>query len=800
MIQLIKMIKKYRFTIIIQVIMILPLISFGQSKSTADYVDPMIGTTDTRWMMYPGPCMPFGMVKLSPDNKEEGHHAGYDHSINNIAGFSHIHSWAMGGLLTMPTVGKLQTQPGKISDPDGGYRSRIDHKSEIASLGYYSVFLKDYGIKAELTSTTRTGFQRYTFPQSDSSHILFDLQIPAESPYKVEWASITKVNDYEIEGFSKQSMYMGFANLLEDYTIYFVAQVDKPISSFGTWANGSIDSISTSGYGHGDVGAFLNFKTKAGEVIRLKTAISFVSLDEARKNLETESKPFGWNFNEMRLNAVKTWSKILDRVQVAEGTEENKVKFYTNLYRAYCSRTIFSDADGKYTDMCEQIQQLKDPKSPVMGSDAFWGTFWNLNQLWELVTPDVANKWVKSFLEIYRKGGWLANGPAGIEYCNIMVANHEIDLMNSAFQKGIRNYDTELAYKAMRKVQEEQGRAYPCGGFVGDRQLDIYKKIGYVPGGPDEKTKRYYFGPSYEGPVSNTIAYAFDDWNVSQMAKALGKDKDYNYFLKRAHNYKNIFDSSIRYFRRRDAQGKWLTFHLSTRDAPEIKPYTWMGFVEGNAWQYTFFLPHDVNALVRMVGKNEFNERLIKGFELTAPNNFYQYGSPLPGVSMGNQPNMQAPYLFNYSGMPWLTQYWVREVMNKYYGSTPDHGWPGDEDQGQGGAWFAMSAMGLFEMDGGGSVNPIYEIGSPLFKKIVIHLDQNYYKGKTFTIEALNNSDTNRYIQSALLNGKPLDHPWFYHKYVAAGGSLVLTMGPLPNKKWGILTGDAPPSMSTQIK
>jgi len=281
------------------------------------------------------------------------------------------------------------------------------------------------------------------------------------------------------------------------------------------------------------------------------------------------------------------------------------------------------------------------------------------------------------------------------------------------------------------------------------------------------------------------------------MAKALGKDEDYNYFIKRAYNYKNVFDSTIRYFRRKDINGKWLDFHLAMRDVEKPR-YSWMGFVEGNAFQYSFFLPHDVNGLIAMVGRDSFNARLARGFEYGATMNFRQHGSPMPAVNHGNQPGMQSAYLYNYSGKPWLTQYWVREIINKYYGLTSQHGWPGDEDEGQGGAWLVMSAIGLFQMDGGGSTKPIYEIGSPIFRKITIHLDEKYYPGKTFVIEAKNVSDKNRYIRSARLNGRKLSAPWFYHEELIKGGKLELEMSATPDKKWGTRPQDAPPSMSTE--
>lgn len=775
---------------------------WGQSRDVTEYVDSMIGNSDSRWMQFPGPAMPFGMVKLSPDNQGNVWRGGYEYKINQIIGFSHIHSWTMGGLLTMPVTGPLKIKPGEENEPDSGYRSRINHKNEKASLSYYSVLLDDYNIKAELTSTTRTGFQRYTFPKSDSSRILFDLENGSEYPYEVRWASISKVSDYEIEGFSTQSSYDEPTNLLNDYTVYFVARVDKPMKSFGTWVNGYVDTTSSICWGRHDIGAFMNFDTEEGEIIQLKTAISYVSIEQARKNLEVESGGFGWNFDAVRKYAVNEWRKILSTIEIEGGTEKDKRKFYTNLYRSYCSRTIFSDVDGQYVDMYERTQQLKDPASPIYGCDAFWNTFWNLNQLWALATPDIMNKWVESLLEYYRVGGWLPNGPPGVEYCDIMGAQHEIPLMVSAYQKGIRNYDVDKAYEAVKKTLTTQGTALSSGGIVGNRHLDVYLKYGFVPYG--EKSHHNVFGTTYEGPTSNTLEYAFDDWNAAQFAKALGYEEDYDYFTRRAYNYKNVFDSETKYVRPKYSDGTWMPDFEPINKDEHSTSWSWLGsgFVEGNSWQYTWMVPHDMNELVKMIGREEFNRRLNEGFEISSEYSFSPPGDRFSAayVNHGNQPCMQAAFLFNYSGKPWLTQYWAREMMNKYYGSTPIHGWPGDEDQGQGGAWFVMAAMGLFEVNGGGCVEPFYEISSPLFEKVTIHLDEKYYKGGKFVIEAKNVSNANRYIQSAKLNGKKLSKPWFYHSELVNGGELELIMGKKPNYKWGSRPQDAPPSMSSNTQ
>ncbi|MFZ5938993.1 MAG: GH92 family glycosyl hydrolase [Bacteroidota bacterium] len=760
-------------------------------KRCIDYVDPLIGSHDSRWILFPGPALPFSMVKLSPDNQELGWKAGYEYDIDNLAGFSHIHSWTMAGLLTMPVNGPLMTEPGTEKHPEKGYRSHFRHETEKASPGYYSVMLDDYGIKAELTSTMRTGFQRYTFPASDSSRILVDLLTPSEYGYEIFYTDIRVVNDHEIEGVSYQQS-LRKANYNE-YVLHFVMRFSKPFDSFNGWVQEdvyrNVQEVS-GGFGHKDVGAFLQFRTTEGEQVMVQTGISLVSTEQARLNLETELNGYNWDFDAVRRSAENTWEGLLSKITVEGGSESNKTKFYTNLYRAYVGRTTWNDVNGRYIDMYEKEQTLPEGTGSIFGSDGFWITIWNINQLWPLITPSVTSDWVKSFLEISDRGGWLPKGPTGIEYSGIMVASHQMAFITGAWMKGIRDFDAGRAYDACRKLQTVRGGPHEAGGYVGNRNLEEYMKYGFVP---DEY-----------GPVSNTLEYAYDDWTVGQFARALGKTNDYLYFTKRAYNYKNVFDPSVGYMRRKHTDGTWV------EGFSPFGQVAWLGagYVEGNAWQYSYFVPHDLSGLISLMGKDEFNERLQKGFETSKP---YRFNSETLGsnslegmgilpVNHGNQPNMEAAWLFNYSGKPWLTQYWAREIMDLYYGDAPHGGWLGDEDQGQMGAWFVMSAMGLFEMDGGTALRPVYEIGSPLFEKITIHLDKNYYPGGEFVIEAKNVSGDNRYIQSAKLNGEALNRPWFYHDELVKGGTLVLKMGPKPNEKWGSRPEDAPPSLSSVLK
>lgn len=749
----------------------------AQEKQPVDYADPLLGTSESRWMLNPGATMPFGMVQLAPDNQGGVWKSGYEYTLNNVGGFSHIHSWTMAGLSVMPTVGALNTRRGPADGPTTGwttgYRSRVYKETEKASPGYYAVTLMNGNIHTELTSTTRSGFFRFTFADEEHAHILLDLDVPFENTAQVLDAKITRVSDTEIEGYSKQKW--GW----QEYIVHFVARFNRSMDAFGGWTEKAQLKDVKEVTGSGRMGAFADFNVKKGEVLLMQTAISLVSIEQARLNLTTEMDPFKWSFDAVRENARNVWNELLSKIKVEGGSEEDKKKFYSNYYRSYVARTIWSDVNGKYVDVNEQVRQV-DPGTPIYGCDALWNTFWNLNQLWALVNPDITSSWVKSFLEIYKTGGWLPKGPAGIEYSGIMEASHEIALIVGAYQKGIRDFDVETAFKAMVHQQTTPGVKTPEGGFAGNKFFESYMKLGYVP--------------HEEGQVSNTLEYAYDDWCVAQFAKSLGKKKEYEQFMKRAANYKNVFDTETLYIRMKHKDGAW----VKEWDPYCCTSFSGTGYLEGNAWQYSFFNPHDVQGILNLMGKDTFNSRLEEGFIKSTKFNFNAEADLYDRVPInhGNQPNMQAAWLFNYSGKPWLTQHYTREIMNRYYGSTPLHGWLGDEDEGQMGAWYVMSAMGLFQTNGGASEKPFYEIGSPIFPKVTIELNSKYYPGKTFTIEARNVSDKNRYIQSATLDGKPLNKPWFYHSELVDGGSLVLEMGPEPNMNWGSKPGDAPPSMS----
>lgn len=736
----------------------------------ADYVNTEIGTAHSRWMIAPGPWMPFSMVKLSPDNQNAGWQAGYDPTFESIGTFSHIHEWTMAGLGTMPTNGPLMIEPGDESEPDKGYRSRIDKASEEAPLGYYKVVLSDSNIKAELTATTRCSFQRYTFPKGRTdSRVMIDLQIPSEYNYNLAQIEIRKVSDRRIEGFSKQHAPNTWSGgVSQDYTVHFVIEFDQPIYKFGTWLDGKVlEKDILYANDAKDAGAYVEFDTRNNQAVQMRSGISLVSIENAGKNLQEEiTAPFGWSFDKVRDNQCQAWNKLLARVKISSNDRREKTRFYSNMYRALCSRNTWSDVDGRWVDATEKVQQLKDPDALALGCDAFWNTFWNLNQFWNLITPEWSSRWAKSQLAMYDANGWLAKGPAGMEYIPVMVAEHEIPLIVGAYQMGIRDFDAEKAFEAAYKMQTTPAQEVG-GGFAGNRDLEAYLQYHYVP---------------YDkGRFSNILEYAYDDWTVAQFAKSLGKKEEYNEFIKRSSWWKNVIDKEIGYARLRKSDGSWF---------PDFDPFQ-SGrneeYVEGNAWQLTYFVPQDVPGLAEAIGTDRFIERLEWGFgesyrlRFNAPNDQY-WDYP---VIQGNQQSMHFSFLFNWVKKPWLTQKWSRAIVDRYYGYGIANAYLGDEDQGQMSAWFVMAALGLFQTDGGARANPIYEIGSPIFPKVTIDLGSQYGRGETFTIEASNVSRENKYVQRATLNGNELQNFWFPASELLKGGKLVLEMGPKPNMDWG---------------
>ncbi|GHV09870.1 hypothetical protein FACS1894162_1540 [Bacteroidia bacterium] len=730
-------------------------------QEAVDYVDCFTGTSNSRWMLGPYAQRPMGMVQLGPDNQGNRWMGGYEYAINSVSGFSHIHAWTMGGLMLMPTTADLALSNPSPDSPykgaNAGYHSRILKETEKASPGYYEVQLYDHNVKAELTTTTRCGFQRYTFPECKESRILIDLLFPTEWDYgfSVKKAVITKVNNSEIEGYAQCQS--GSWSSWNDWTLYFVVRFSKPFETLNGW-NEDIKNDIQSIEGKGDIGVYAVWNTKAGESIMVQSGISLVGIDGARNNLNEELNRFQWDFDACVQDARNEWNTLLSKITVEGGSEKDRRKFYTNLYRSFAGKQTWNDCDGRYRDACENIQQLQAGQA-IYGGDAFWNSYWNLNGLWSIVAPEIMDNWVTTQLEMDKHTGHTSKGPAGIEYSGIMEGSHEIALMVAAYQKGIRK-DGQAIYQAIRKTVTESGQSHPCGGEYGQIHLDDYIRYGYMP--------------METSVVSKTLDYAYDDYCVAQMAKALKNKKEAAFFEKRSKNYQNVIHPEYKFVCRRDKNGEW---------DKDFDVFSNKGFIEGNAWQYTWYVPHDINGLLDIIGRETAEKRLVEGFEKSRPHHFAAHvfdrtmgQSAEFYINQGNEVNMSSAFIFNYLDKPRLCQQYTREILDTFYGDTPYHGWEGDEDEGQMGAWYVMSAIGLFEMDGGVTAHSELEMTSPIFDKITIHLDGRYYPGKEFVIETQNNSTENRYIQSAYLNGKKLTVPRIPFDAITKGGRLVLNM------------------------
>jgi len=738
------------------------------SKLPVDYVDVFTGTSNSRWMLGPYASVPYGMVELGPDNQASGWMGGYEYSIMNVSGFSHIHAWTMSGLRIMPAMQDFTKTDGAPDRPyvgaSAGYHSRIEKSTEKGSPGYYSCFLYDAHCKAEMTATTRCAFHKYTFDKAGEARIILSLLFPAEDQAVIRDARINRISDTLIEGYANTIVP---ATNNQEYILYFSIQFSKPFKSMGGWVNDSIVDNSSQISGKGDVAAFVNYTTKIGEPVMIKVGLSLVDADGASNNLKCELGDYGWDFDKVVLAAKNKWNDILSRIKV-DGREADKKKFYTNLYRSFAKQT-WNDADGRYCDPFENIQQL--PKGQdIYGGDAFWNTYWNFNTILSLITPNIMNNWVTTQLELFKHTGWTNNGPTGLEHTRVMGVTHEIALMVAAYQKGIRNYDVNQLWEAVRHNATEQGKKLDKTGNAGMEFLNLYDKLGYVPYDVSRRSSR-------------TLDYSFTDFCTAQLAKALGKTDDYAFFLKRSNNWKNQFNPDVKWQMPRDSKGNWKT------DNNIFSGELWS---EGNAWQYSFYVPHDIPGVVQLMGKDLFNQRLEEGFQKSEQ---FMFAAPALDrmqskifeyyINHGNEVNMQAAYLFNFSGKPWLTQKYSRAIMNSYYGDTAYHGWEGDEDEGQMGGWFVISSMGLFEMNGGVIDSSKVELTAPLFRKITISLDPKYYKGKEFVITTENNTPENIYIQSATLNGKPLNKSWIYFNEIVNGGTLSYVLGSKPNPRWG---------------
>ncbi|ANH83855.1 alpha-mannosidase [Niabella ginsenosidivorans] len=751
-------------------------------KDFTQFVDPSIGTAHCRWFHYTPGALPFGMAKPAPStngsygNVHGWDATGYDYRHTSIEGFPNFHEFQIGGIVFAPITGKLQTVPGKLESPDSGYRSRFDHTEEVSTAGYYSVWLKDYHIRAELTATKRVAFHRYTFPASKEAYLLFDIGNQQGESGPVKDAKVYLSPDGRVEGWvTTLPVYIQKYQPGASVTMYFSAVVSKKYTACGAFNGADVKAGATRASGKG-AGLYLSFATGNNEQVIIKAGLSYTSIENARRNLSEEAS--GLSFDEARARSKKTWNEYLGRIDVEGGKKTDRIKFYTGLYHAVLGRGLSSDVNGAYPKNDGTIGQIPlgqngKPLHQHYNTDAVWGIYWNLAQLWALAYPEYYSDFIKSQLQVYKDAGWLGDGIANSRYVSGVGTNFMGLVFASAYMAGIRDFDVRLAYEAARK-NELEWKDRPYG--AGKKDVDRFLKYGYV----NHLDKGTGGGELWQFSVSHTLEYAFSGYAVGHWAQLLGKTKDAAQLMRLSKAWEKVYDPALKLVRPRLANGKFIT--------PFDPSQPWRGFQEGNAWQYTYFVPHDIEALVQKMGQQTFNKRLDSIFTI-AQKSLFGGGATIDAFAgiagiynHGNQPNLHVSWLFNFSGKPSLTQKWVRAICNRFYGTEGVHGYGfgQDEDQGQLGAWYVLSSIGLFDVKGLTSLRPEMGVGSPLFDKITIRLNPGYYQGKTFVIEAKANSAVNGYVQSIRFNNHSLHRPFIDWAHIVRGGKLMLQMGPKP--------------------
>ncbi len=729
---------------------------FAGDYPLAEKVDPFIGT-GAHGHTYPGVSLPFGMVQLSPDTKTQGWDwcSGYHYSSKTIMGFSHTHLDGtgcadLGDFLFMPTIGKIQFEPGSENQTSSGYRSSFSHDQEKAMAGYYAVKLLDYDIDVELTATPRVGVHRYIYPKSKEANVIIDLTHHIGGS-NIRESKAEIVGKDEIRGYVRKS---GWS---PDRFMYFVAKFSRPFEESGLFADGkALDSSVTSSDAR-RIQCYARFDTTSNKELIVKVGISAVSWDGAALNLEKECP--GWDFDAVCDKAKSSWQKQLSHISIDGGSIADETVFYTAFYRCNLTPNLFMDVDGKYRGTDKKIHQAD--KYDNYSIFSLWDTFRAEAPLFTIVDPKRHNDFVNSMLGKYQQSGLLPYWElhSGETWC--MIGYHSIPVIADAWMKGIRDFDVNLALKAMENsaMQDHQG-------------LKEYKQLGYCASDKPGAC------------CSRTVEYAYDDWCIGQVAKSIGKMEDYEYYNKRSQFYKNLFDRSIGFNRPKDSNGVW----QSEFDPDQNTFQGAHGYTEGNSWHFTFFAPHDVYGLIELLGGDKkFVNKLDELF--TRPGEEHVDISGLIGqYAHGNEPCHNYAYLFTYAGQGWKTQERVAEICSTLYTNKPD-GLCGNNDCGQMSAWYVFSAMGFYPVC---PAQPMYVFGSPRFPQATINLSN----GKSFNVMAKNVSKKNIYIQSVTLNGKPYAKSYINHSDILDGGELVFKMGSKPNMRWAAAEQDRPLDVS----
>lgn len=741
---------------------LLPLQILAETNFT-QYVDPFIGTGG-HGHTFPGPTVPFGMVQLSPDTRLTGWDgcSGYHYSDNRIYGFSHTHLSGTGcsdygDVMLMPTVGKVELSKKR-------YSSTFKKENEKATAGYYAVFLDKPKVKAELTATTRTGLHKYTFPKTNSANVILDLT----HRDKVTDGEINITGNNEISGYRISSAWAG------KQMLYFVIQFSKPFKNFGTAKVNVLRKGSTHVSGH-LLKAFVQFDTEEGEAIYTRVGISAVSIAGARKNLEEEQPNF--DFEKIKTDAAKLWNKELGKIEVEDDNENYKRIFYTALYHCMIAPNVYQDVDGKYRGRDLQVHETNGFTYHTVFS--LWDTYRALHPLLTIIDRKRTADFVNTFITQYQQGGLLPVWELSSNETFCMIGYHALPVIADAYLKGIAGINAPQALQAMRNSAESGENVLRKINV--SRTLVVFASLYRYKKGMNHYFKNGYIKHSFmSGSVAKTLEFAYDDWCLAQMAKATDSTEVYDAYIKRAANYKNVYDPATGFMRARKKNGFVKNFD------PFKASHT--VYCEANAWQYSSYVPQDISGLMALSGgKARYSQFLDSLFH--APSKLkgllVQDISGLIGqYAHGNEPSHHVAYLYDYTGQPWKTQAMTRRIMTELYQNQPE-GLPGNEDCGQMSAWYVFSALGFYPVCPG---SDHYAIGSPIFKKLTIHLEN----GKDFVVEANNNNAKHTYINSAKLNGANYSKSFLLYDDLKNGGTLELEMSSEPNKNWGSSEGDVP--------
>ncbi|MEM8520910.1 GH92 family glycosyl hydrolase [Flavobacterium sp. PL12] len=745
---------------------LISIVVFAQKENLVQYVKPIIGT-QRMGHVYPGATSPFGMVQLSPDTDTipyavNGKYnpdvykycAGYQYDDKTIVGFSHTHFSGtghsdLGDFQIMPTVGKLQLNPGTADKPLSGFRSSFSHKNEVAEAGYYKVKLDDDNILAELTATTSVGMHQYTFPKTNDAHIILDLMAGIYNyEDKNVWTFVRVVNDTLVTGY-KQTNGWGRTR-----TVYFAMSFSKPFKGYGQknfdtkqiyrgfWRKFNQEQNFPEIAGK-KIRMYFDFDTEEDEKVKIKFALSPVSQKNAIENMQNEIPD--WDFEKVKLQTQENWNNELNKI-VIDASNDNKINFYTAMYHAFISPTTYMDTNGEYKGLDQEVHKAAGFTNYTTFS--LWDTYRALHPLFNLVQTNRNSDMVQSMIEHYNQST-LKMLPIWSHYANdnwCMSGYHSVSVIADAIIKGSYKGDANKALDAC--VATARKRSYEN---IGD-----YIDKGYIAA---EKT---------DISVSNTLEYSYDDWTIAQLAEKLNRQDIYNEFIKRADNWKNNYDASVGFMRPKLADGTFKKEFdaLSTHG---------QGFIEGNSWNYSFFVPHNPTALIdTMGGKSIFTKKLDNLFTMHLPDSFFAETEDITrdgiigGYVHGNEPAHHVAYLYNWTYQPWKTQAQVRNIMKMQYKPTPD-GLGGNDDCGQMSAWYIFSSMGFYPVAPGSSE---YSIGSPLVNNAKINLEN----GKTFEIVVKNQSDKNVFVKNITLNGKPVNNYSIDHSEIVKGGKMIFTM------------------------